>query len=167
MGSWPTISDDVMELFASGVDVYIATRSKDLVPESALGMGVRVHDDHRTVTLYVPNVAMERTLANLQEPSAPVALMVCHPPTNRSVQLKGHLLALRPATESEREIVQIFRSALITAFAQIGVPRALTRGLPWWPSTAIDVEVAQVFKQTPGPDAGELLRTSALSIPHG
>jgi len=162
MSRWPTISDDVIELFASGVDVYIATRSKDLVPESALGMGIRVHEGRHTATVYVPNVALERTLKNLEEPSAPVALMFCHPPTNRSVQLKGHFLGLRPSTESDREIQQIFRSAMITSFAQIGVPRALTRGLPWWPSTAIDVEVEQVFKQTPGPDAGELLRNSTL-----
>jgi hypothetical protein len=164
MSSWPTISDDVMELFASGVDVYIATRSKDLVPESALGMGIRVHADRRTATVYVPDVSLARTLANLQEPSAPVALMFCHPPTNRSVQLKGHLLGLRPSTDSDREIQQIFRSALVASFAQIGIPRALTRGLPWWPSTAIDVEVEQVFKQTPGPDAGELLRNSTLAV---
>ena len=167
MRRWPTISDDVMELFASGVDVYIATRSRELLPESTLGMGVRVHDDRRTATVYVPNVAVERTLANLHEPSAPIALMFCHPPTNRSVQLKGHFVAQRPATDGEREIIQIFRSALITSFAQIGVPRALTRGLPWWPSTAIEVEVEHVFKQTPGPDAGELLRNSALMVPHG
>lgn len=164
MSSWPTISDDVLELLASGVDVYIATRSNDLLPESALGMGIRVHADRRTATVYVPNVAIERTLANLQEPSTPVALMFCHPPTNRSVQLKGSFLASRPSTESDREIQQIFRSAMITSFAQIGVPRALTRGLPWWPSTAIDVEVSQVFKQTPGPDAGELLRNSTLHV---
>lgn len=167
MSRWPTISDDVIELFASGVDVYVATRSRDLVPESVLGMGIRVHDDRRTATAYVPTVAMARTLANLQEPGAPVALMFCHPPTNRSVQLKGHFVALRPATEGDQAIIQIFRSALITSFAQIGVPRALTRGLPWWPSTAIDVDVEQVFKQTPGPDAGELLRNSALLVPHG
>jgi hypothetical protein len=167
MRSWPTISDDVIELFASGVDVYVATRNQELVPESVLGMGFRVHPDQRGATVYVPTSAVERTLANLQAPGAPVALMFCHPPTNRSVQLKGHFVSHRPAAESDREIIQIFRSALITSFAQIGVPRALSRGLPWWPSTAIDVEVAQVFKQTPGPDAGELLRTSALSIPHG
>ncbi len=167
MSRSPTISDDVMELFASGVGVYIATRSADLVPESALGMGIRVHADRRTATVYVPDVSLERTLANLREPGAPVALMFCHPPTNRSVQLKGHFRSMRPSTEADREIQQIFRSALITSFAQIGVPRALTRGLPWWPSTATEVEVLQVFKHTPGPDAGELLRTSALSIPHG
>ena len=43
------------------------------------------------------------------------------------------------------------------AFAVIGIPRALTRGLLWWPSTAVDFEVSDVYTQTPGPDAGERL----------
>lgn len=165
MSARPVISDDLIELLACGVDLYIATRDAELVPESMLGMGVRVLADRKTVTVYAPNVTIARTLQNLQrEPSTPVALTFCHPPTGRAVQLKGHCKAVRPSTESDRQLQEMFRSALIASFAAIGVPRAQTRGLPWWPSTAIDVEVSEVFRQTPGPNAGEPLRGS---IHHG
>lgn len=158
MSSGPLLSDDLVEYLACGVDVYVATRDDKLAPESMLGMGVRVLPDRKTVTVFVPNVTAERTLANLRATrNAPVALTFCHPPTERALQLKGRCKAIRASTEGDRQLQEVFRSALIASFAAIGVPRAQTRGLPWWPSTAIDVEVSELFRQTPGPNAGEPL----------
>lgn len=154
----PTITDDLLELFASGVDCYIATRDAQLVPETTLGMGLRVHADRRTVTLYVADVALGATRANLElMPRAPIAATLCHPPDHRAVQLKGHCIALRPSTHADRELQEVFRAAMIAAFAAVGVPRTTTRALPYWPSTAIELEVSEVFTQTPGPDAGNRL----------
>lgn len=150
----PVISDDLLELFASGVDVYIATRDRELMPESVLGMGIRVHPDRRTVTVYVPTAEGAVTLANLAD-NAQVAATLCHPPTHRTVQIKGRCTGLRDSTESDRELQEIFRAAMVASFAVVGVPRALTRGLPWWPSKAVDFEVSDVYTQTPGPGAGE------------
>ena len=153
------ISEELVEYFASGVDVYVATRNDELLPESTLAMGLRVHPDRKTVTVYIPNVTAARTLANLEgKVDAPIALTFCHPPTERALQLKGRCTGVRPSTANDRELQQVFRSALIASFAAVGVPRAQTRGLPWWPSTAVDVEVSELFRQTPGPDAGEPLR---------
>ena len=157
------ITDDLIEYFACGIDVYIATCDDALVPESVLGMGVRALPDRRTVTAYLPNAVASRTLQNLEGRSRPhVALTFCHPPTERALQLKGRCVAIRPSSESDRQLQEMFRSALIASFAAIGVPRAQTRGLPWWPSMAIDVEVSEVFRQTPGPNAGEPLEGSIL-----
>ena len=152
----PRISDDLLELFASGVDMYVATRSKDLMPESVLGMGIRVHRDRRSVTLYVPTAAAAATLANLQD-NGQVAATLSRPPDHLTVQLKGRCTGVRASTAADRELQEIFRSALVDALATVGIPRALTRGLPWWPSTAVDVEVDGVYTQTPGPDAGQRL----------
>jgi hypothetical protein len=150
----PIISDDLMEHFASGVDVYVATRSADLIPESLLGMGVRVHPDRSTVTVYIPAAGAETTLANLRD-NAQVAATFCYPPEHRVFQIKGRCKGFRDSTPADREIQGIFRSAMITSFALIGIPRVLTRGLPWWPSIAIDFEVSDVYAQSPGPRAGE------------
>ena len=148
------LSDDLLELFGSGVDVYVATRSKELMPESVLGMGIRVHPDRRNVTVYVATEASSATLANLAD-NAQVAATLCLPPECRAVQLKGRCTAVRASTDADREIQEIFRAAMIASFASIGIPRALTRKLQWWPSTAIDFEVDAIFTQTPGPDAGD------------
>jgi hypothetical protein len=152
----PKISDDVLELLASGVDVYVATRSADLLPESVLGMGVRVHQDRRTVTVYVPRVHAGATLANLTD-NGMIAATFCRPPDHRSVQFKGRYLGQRESGESDRELQEVFRSAMVESFAAIGIPRVMSRGLPWWPSTAVDFEVSDVYTQTPGPNAGNRL----------
>lgn len=152
----PKISEDLLELFASGVDMYVATRSADLMPESVVGMGVRVHRDRRSVTVYVPSQAAAKTLANLDD-NGQVAATLSHPIDHRTVQLKGRCTGYRDSTPSDREIQEIYRAALIAVFAVVGIPRALTRSLPWWPSVAVDFVVADVFMQTPGPQAGERL----------
>jgi hypothetical protein len=150
----PKITDDLLEMFASGVTLYVATRDRDLMPESMVGMGIRVHQDRSTVTVYLPKVNAAATLANLADNGQIAATLTC-PPTHRSVQIKGQARgAPRDGSESDRELQEVFRSALVEAFAAVGIPRTLTRGLPWWPSVAVDFSVSGVFTQTPGPSAG-------------
>jgi hypothetical protein len=152
----PKVSDELLELFASGVALYVATCSEERVPESQPGMGIRVHPDRRHVTVYVPTATAAATLSNLRA-TGQVAATLCHPPDHRTVQLKGLCTGVRDSTDVDREVQEVFRAALVGTFATIGVPRAMTRSLPWWPSTAIEFELRDVYTQTPGPNAGERL----------
>jgi len=152
----PTVSDDLLELFASGVTLYVATCNEERMPESLPGMGIRVHPDRQHVTVYVPTAHADATLSNLRA-SGQVAATLCHPPDHRTVQLKGRCTGVRDGSDADREVQEVFRAALVATFAEIGIPRALTRSLPWWPSTAIDFEVRDIYTQTPGPNAGERL----------
>ena len=43
-------------------------------------------------------------------------------------------------------------------FEAMGLPRAMLDGCKAWPCTAIDVQVTQLFEQTPGPGTGEPLK---------
>ena len=45
-------------------------------------------------------------------------------------------------------------------FAAIGIPRTVTRNLPWWPSIAVEADITDIFTQTPGPNAGERLQAA-------
>ena len=47
---------------------------------------------------------------------------------------------------------------LADALDRIGVPRRVTRSFAHWPAFAIEIDVDQVFEQTPGPRAGTRLR---------
>jgi hypothetical protein len=154
----PKITDDLLELFASGVDMYVATRSADSMPESQVAMGLRVHADRRTMTVYVPTTHVALTLANLAD-NGQIAVTVSHPPDHRTVQLKGRSTGVRESTDADRAIQEVCRAALVDAFAVVGIPRALTRSMPWWPSTAIELELRDIYLQTPGPNAGERMPT--------
>lgn len=155
----PTIAEDLVELIASGVDVYVATRDAQLEPESMLAMGVRAHSDRCSLTVYLPQALAEATCKNIRN-NGEVAVTLIRPSDFKAVQLKGRAHDIRAANETERELQAIFRSALVEQLATVGVPRCATRRLVWWPSWAVDVTVRQVFVQTPGPAAGEPLKVS-------
>ncbi len=150
----PKITDDLLEMFASGVTLYVATRDAELMPESMVGMGIRVHQDRSTITLYLPKASAAATLANLADNGQIAATLTC-PPTHRSVQIKGQSCgAPRDGSEADRQHQEVFRAAFVECLAAVGVPRTLSRGLPWWPCVAVDFSVSGVFTQTPGPNAG-------------
>lgn len=152
----PPITEELVELIASGVDVVVATCDDKLEPESMLAMGIRAHIERQTLTVYLPQALATATLRNL-ETNPELAVTLIRPSDHKAVQLKGGLVSIRPSTELDREFQSIFRSALIEQFEGVGIPRAYTRRLVWWPSLAVEVAVRDAFGQTPGPRAGERL----------
>lgn len=151
------LSEEIVELVASGVDCYVATRNRELEPESMLAMGLRIHADRSVATVYLPEVSAARTIQNLRENQA-IAVTICRPIDLKSIQFKGHSTEIRPSNELDRELQSVFRAALVEQLVLVGVPRSVTRRLVWWPSIAVDVRVHDVFGQTPGPSCGEPLR---------
>jgi hypothetical protein len=154
--SAPILPEELSELVASGVDVYVATRDAELEPESMLAMGIRLHRERDALTVYLPVVTAAPTRKNL-DTNAEIAVTLIRPSDLKAVQLKGKSVGIRPSTENDREFQSIFRSALIEQMVVVGVPRCATRRLAWWPSLAVEVRVREVFLQTPGPAAGEPL----------
>lgn len=150
----PLLSEELSELVASGVDVYVATRDADLEPESMMAMGIRLHRERNTFTVYLPQVLAAPTCRNLED-NGEVAVSLIRPSDMKAVQLKGKSLGVRPSTENDRELQLIYRAALIEQMAAVGIPRCATRRLVWWPSLALEITVREVFLQTPGPAAGE------------
>ena len=148
------LSDEIVELMGSGVDVYVATRDAQMMPESMLAMGLEPHGDRAGVTVYLPANLAQATLKNL-EANAAIAVTLSRASDHRTLQLKGKCQRVRPSTDADREKQLVFRAALTEQLAFVGVPRSATRRLVWWPSIAVEVEVSDVFVQTPGPRAGE------------
>jgi hypothetical protein len=148
------IPEELSELIATGVDVYVATRDAELEPESMMAMGIRLHRERGTLTVYLPQALAAPTCKNLAENSE-IAVTLIRPSDMKAAQLKGKSVAVRQSTETDRELQMIFRSALIEQMAAVGIPRCATRRLVWWPSLAVEVAVREVYSQTPGPSAGE------------
>jgi hypothetical protein len=155
-GRPPSSYEELAEHMASGVVIYVATRDRDLAPESVFAMGAKAECERRVVTVYLPALPAlsEATLRNIED-NGQVAITLTRPSDHKSVQVKGRALRVRQGNEADREIQTIHRAALVEQFAGIGVPRATTRRLVWWPSVAVEVEVSEVFAQTPGPGSGE------------
>jgi hypothetical protein len=151
--SFPPLPDDLVTLVQSGVSVLAGTCSADLVPESVRGVGLRVWPGACRVTVFMPKATAEIALANLRENNR-LAVTISEIATHRSLQLKGTTFGIREADEADRELVMRYSEALRASFAWIGIPEGVTRCLTVWPAWAVDLEIAQVFSQTPGPVAG-------------
>jgi hypothetical protein len=159
----PPLNEDIVEFVASGVDVLVATRDENLMPESMMAIGARAHPDLRTFTAYLPEALADATVRNLLR-NGDIAITVVRPIDHKALQVKGKFITLRRSTEADRQVQALGRAGLVEQFAHIGIPRPVTRRLVWWPSLAIEMRVEHVFLQTPGPGAGELLARGAQPL---
>lgn len=117
-----------------------------------------VHESGTAVTAYLPVATAAETVANLAT-NGRIAVVSTYPPDHGTVQLKGRSRAVRLAREDERALVTDSLERLAEVLERVGMPRAITLSVSHWPAFAVEVEVESVFDQTPGPRAGELLRS--------
>jgi hypothetical protein len=153
-GASRALFDELSEHMASGVIIYAATRDAELMPESMVAMGGKAESERGVVTVYLPTALAQATRKNLED-NGEIAVTMTRPIDHKSIQVKGKALAVREAVDAERELQGIFRAALIESFAGVGIPREITRRVAWWPSLAVEIDVREVYSQTPGPRAGE------------
>lgn len=147
------LDDDVLELLGSGVVIYVGTRDAALSPDLMWAMGVRVAPERNWLTLFMPVQGSAATVANARA-NGQLAVTFSRPFDHKSVQVKGTLRQVRDSGAEDRAAQEFYRAALVEQFAIIGVPRSLTKRIPWWPSVAIEMSVLEVYTQTPGPNAG-------------
>jgi general stress protein 26 len=148
--------DELAEHLASGVVIYVATADASQNPESMFAMGAQLDRERGVVTVYLTAATRERTLENLERDPR-IAITCTRPSDHKSIQIKGRALRVRESTEADREVQAVHRAAFVEQFAGVGIPRSLSRRIVWWPSKAVEVELAEIFTQTPGPRAGERL----------
>lgn len=152
----PLVSRALGAFLESGLSIVVGTRDAARRPHGAAAWAVRVHDDgvHLTLFLHVDNAArLARPLAECPQ----VAVLLDLPTTHRACQVKGTVVASRPARDDERLVVERQLDAFSRDLEALGVPRAMFAGWQAWPCTALVVQASALFEQTPGPGAGEPL----------
>jgi hypothetical protein len=70
-------------------------------------------------------------------------------------QLKGRLHAMRPADQRDQKHSKIWHREFLEELVAIGVPPSLVQAWITGPALAVDIDVTDVFHQTPGPGTGE------------
>lgn len=149
----PLVSPELAAFLGSGLSVVVGTRDADLRPECAFAAGLEAHAGGARVTLYLAAEPAARTIANLRENGA-VAITASRPVDYRTFQLKGRAVRVEEVPEDCRDAPIACREALAGQLEAVGWERSLTRRLSVWPCVAVEVELAAVFEQTPGPRAG-------------
>ena len=149
------LTADIVDFVESGVSILVGTRNAQLRPIGTRAMGARTKGDR--VTIFVPTITSERTLANLRDNGA-IAVTFTRPSDHLSIQLKGRFVSSREASAEDLLLQQQYRAAFMEQLYVVGVARAASKQYAYTPAIAIDFDVDSVFQQTPGPGAGACLR---------
>src|SRR5689334_6766556 len=110
------LCDEVVDLLSSGVVMSLGTRDAALVPECVPVVGSRVNRDRRTLTVFVPQLLLGATLANLEH-NGQVAISLTRPSDEKSLQIKGRGRGVREGTEADRSAVELLRGAMVEQLA--------------------------------------------------
>lgn len=151
------IPDELAAFLESGLAIVVGTRDAALRPDGAAALAMRVHADGAHVTLFVSDASAARLSHSLAQ-SPRIAVVLDLPSTHRACQLKGTVLSVRPATDAERPEIDRQRDALYRDLESIGIPSAMFAEWRVWPSMALEIEVQELYEQTPGPGAGDRLQ---------
>ncbi len=148
------VSAELASFLESGIAILVGSRDARLFPECMRGVGARVEAGGEELTVFLPEAAAGRTLANLAD-NGRAAVGFSRAGDHRSFQVKGRVVALGPATEADRSWIERYRCAWATELAAVvGLPSRITLRMAYWPAHAVRIRVEAVFVQTPGPGAG-------------
>jgi predicted pyridoxine 5'-phosphate oxidase superfamily flavin-nucleotide-binding protein len=148
------IPPDMIDLLQTGVSVVVGTRDAALVPECTRAWGIRVEKDRASVTIFLTETISRKTLQNLRE-NEQIAISCTRPTDHMACQLKGRLRKIRPASQRDRESKTQWQREFMGELLAIGVPAVLCEAWITDPALAVEIDVTDVFLQTPGPGAGE------------
>ncbi len=150
------ISPELATFLEAGVSMTAGSRDARLRPETVRLLGIRVESEADEVTVFVPAATGARLVSDLRD-NGRIALCFARVEDHRTIQLKGRVLAIAEASESDRAVVDRYRELFAAVLATFGLPGRITLRLRNWPCHAVRVAVERVYVQTPGPGAGALL----------
>ena len=148
------IPPQLFDLLQTGVSVIVGTRDSSLMPESTRAWGIQVGENRASVTIFLTEAISKKTLQNLRD-NGLIAISCTRPTDHVACQLKGHLRTIRPARPADREISRRWHRDFTQELIAIGVPAGLCEAWITEPALAVEIEVTDVFHQTPGPGAGD------------
>ena len=150
------IPDRVVELLHGPAFMQLGTRDAHLRPAHTVVTGAVVHPDRETVTFFLPEGRSARILGDLQD-NGRVALGIAFV-SHEAYQLKGTYLSSRPTGDEDLALQDAYGAKLLAAVRQVypeEIARPLVLGFAYRPGVAITFRVEEIFRQTPGPGAGE------------
>ncbi|HEY6878909.1 MAG TPA: pyridoxamine 5'-phosphate oxidase family protein [Polyangiales bacterium] len=156
-----TLSDELIDFVAQGVSLLVGTCDAARVPHAARAVGLRIHDDRRHATVYLPEVTARHTVTDVAV-NPRLAVMVSQPLDHKAFQMKGDVRKVSAAAETERELIETYLSLFGRRLEVVGMPYEVVTMLSHWPAVALEFSIEGLYLQTPGPGAGQRLSGSSL-----
>jgi aryl carrier-like protein len=157
------LDDDQVVFMTTPVSIHVSSRDANLVPALSRACGCRVGDDHRRLAVFLPTSRAVALLADLRA-GGPVSVVFSRPTTNRTLQLKGAEATVEPLARGDRDLILHWADGFTDELIGLGYDsvfaRAMTSGARE-DAVAVSFVPLAAYEQTPGPDAGRRLGSSA------
>lgn len=150
------IADDLKGFIESDVGGLIGTVDGSGHPRVAYAWAPRVHEDRRSLSIYVDRERSEALLSGY-EPGTQIAVTFTSAVSLRSIQIKGRFLGTDVPNSAERTWIERHLQAFVTSTSLVGDPPHVIRALSTDDQVRIDLTAERAFDQTPGPHAGQPL----------
>ena len=147
----------ILKCLVPGVSVVVGSVSDQGVPACCRAAAMRSTDDLQTATIFVPVATSQETMANVAS-NGRLAVVSTYPIEHLATQIKGTARSTRLARDDEREFVTKYLGGFMQVLNALGYPPRATNAVTYWPAYAIEMQVEQIFEQSPGPNAGKRLR---------
>ncbi|HEX5658321.1 MAG TPA: pyridoxamine 5'-phosphate oxidase family protein [Polyangiales bacterium] len=163
MSKRPTtaLSDELIDFIAQGVSLLVGTCDASQAPHAMRAVGIRIHDDRRHATVYLPEVTSRHTVTDVAV-NPRVAVLVSQPTDHRSFQMKGSVTKVSPAGEPDRALIEAYLGQFGRQLETVGMPFDVVSLLSRWPAIALELQLEELYLQTPGPGAGQRLAGQSL-----
>ena len=136
--------------------MLVGTRDAAMRPEVLRASGCVVAADRTRIGVLMNVETSRRTVANVEK-GGPIAITFNRPIDHRTVQVKGRVVGVRAGTAAEDDVARRYIALYSDALYLVGLSRAFVRRMRVVPCVVAEVEVAELFEQTPGPAAGKRL----------
>jgi hypothetical protein len=147
------LPDDHVRFLQGPAIAFVGTRNRALRPNAAWAAAPRADAAADTITFILPEPESERALADIAD-NGLIALTALDPKSHETYQYKGRYLSARPATVDDQVLVDIQVAKIMARIDEVGLRGELFGRIVFWPGTAIEFRVEEIFEQTPGPNAG-------------
>ena len=145
------------EFLEQGLAIHIGTRDARLRPNGCVVTAVRVEDEGRHLVAFIPNAVNPAVFDDLRT-NGRAAISLTRPSDDKAVQVKGEFVAVEDATEADQQFAMSQWEGFLRQLDLIGLPGKATATWTLWPCVAVRIRVTALFSQTPGPEAGAVLR---------
>jgi hypothetical protein len=153
------IPAQVLTLLGKPVWGPSGTRDANLTPSVHFTWGLRASEDRAHVEILVPAPFLGALPANLAD-NQRIVLTITENNTHEAYQLKGRSTEVRASTDDERSFQRGWADRNLAYLRASGFPEHLAAALNqvvMAPATYVRFYVEEVYLQTPGPSAGQLI----------
>ena len=145
------------EFLEQGLAIHIGTRDARLRPNGCVVTAVRVEDEGRHLVAFIPKAVTPPVFDDLRS-NGQAAISFTRPSDDKAVQVKGEFVAVEDVSEADQQFAMSQWEGFLRQLDLIGLPGKATSTWTLWPCVAVRIRVTAMFSQTPGPEAGAVLR---------